>query len=429
MPPKGGAAAARSGSEAPLVAGSSAPSMSTGAPAGGFASSSTTPVGLASSVPSVYPRDSIRDVADQLGLTLRDNVASALASDVEYRLREVLQDASKYMRHAKRAQLRTSDIDAALRAKNIEPLYGYVLSSTGRSSLQSRAAASGPAFRRVVTPSGPIYHIEDEEIDFDKLLATGPIPTLGKGVGWAAHWLAVEGVQPAVPQNPSAHDLSLVNGGTDADAAGVGAGAGVLNGSKDSTFLVAGGAAVLPRTPITPSAAAAVAAVGSAGGANTVVKPLIKHVLPRELQLYYERITTAILTPPASADVPDVPNSAGADADADADADGEADLSAMSVDGLPKKTGTLSVQPSDSSTLHAYSTKSTGNAVRDAALASLRGDPGLHQLVPYLVQWVGERISYSLLDEQMLRQMLLVAHALVVNPHLHIDPYVSRRSW
>lgn len=71
----------------------------------------------------VYPKDSIRDAADALGLSgVRDQVLGALAGDVEYRLRDLLQDAAKYMRHAKRAQLRTSDIDAALRAKNVEPL-------------------------------------------------------------------------------------------------------------------------------------------------------------------------------------------------------------------------------------------------------------------------------------------------------------------
>lgn len=41
---------------------------------------------------SVYPVDSVVDVADQLGIpNLRPQVASALASDVEYRIRFVAQ--------------------------------------------------------------------------------------------------------------------------------------------------------------------------------------------------------------------------------------------------------------------------------------------------------------------------------------------------
>lgn len=70
---------------------------------------------------SVYPKDSVKDVAETLGIVnLRDNVAVALAADIEYRIRDIAQSASKYMRHSKRTQLTTGDIDSALREKNIE---------------------------------------------------------------------------------------------------------------------------------------------------------------------------------------------------------------------------------------------------------------------------------------------------------------------
>lgn len=70
---------------------------------------------------SVYPKDSVKDVAETLGIVnLRDNVAVALAADIEYRIRDIAQSASKYMRHAKRTQLTTGDVDSALREKNIE---------------------------------------------------------------------------------------------------------------------------------------------------------------------------------------------------------------------------------------------------------------------------------------------------------------------
>lgn len=55
---------------------------------------------------------------------LKDEVAAALASDAEYRVREIIQDASKFMRHSKRNTLSTEDINAALRLRNVEPLYG-----------------------------------------------------------------------------------------------------------------------------------------------------------------------------------------------------------------------------------------------------------------------------------------------------------------
>lgn len=70
---------------------------------------------------SVYPKDSIKDVAESLGImNLRDNIAVALATDVEYRIRDIVQSASKYMKHSKRSKMSTSDIDNALRQKNIE---------------------------------------------------------------------------------------------------------------------------------------------------------------------------------------------------------------------------------------------------------------------------------------------------------------------
>jgi transcription initiation factor TFIID subunit 6 len=36
--------------------------------------------------------------------------------------------------------------------------------------------------------------------------------------------------------------------------------------------------------------------------------------------------------------------------------------------------------------------------IRETAIASLRNDPGLHQLVPYLVAFIAEKVSVSLND-------------------------------
>lgn len=49
----------------------------------------------------------------------------ALASDAEYRLREIIQEATKFMKHSKRDKLTTGDINAALSLRNVEQLYGY----------------------------------------------------------------------------------------------------------------------------------------------------------------------------------------------------------------------------------------------------------------------------------------------------------------
>ena len=55
---------------------------------------------------SHVPEESIDAIASSLGCgALGKGVASALASDVEYRLRQVFQDAIKCMRHSKRTTL------------------------------------------------------------------------------------------------------------------------------------------------------------------------------------------------------------------------------------------------------------------------------------------------------------------------------------
>lgn len=62
------------------------------------------------------------------------------------------------------------------------------------------------------------------------------------------------------------------------------------------------------------------------------VQPLVKHVLSKELQMYYERITSAVL--------------------------------------------------------------SQDEILRATAISSLQNDPGLHQLLPYFVQLVAEKVRY-----------------------------------
>jgi transcription initiation factor TFIID subunit 6 len=103
-------------------------------------------------------------------------------------------------------------------------------------------------------------------------------------------------VQPAIVQNPTPADLKA---------------------SETATATASG-----------PSSS--LAAVSGADGVET--KQQVKHVLSKELQLYFERIVTAL-------------------------------------------------------------TNEEMDNVRETAIASLRNDPGLHQLVPYLVALIAEKVS------------------------------------
>lgn len=255
---------------------------------------------------SVYNHDSVKDVADSLGITnLSDDVAKTLAQDVEYRIHAIIQEASKFMRHAKRTTMRTSDISHALRVLNVEPLYGFAANN----SVKYQEAPLAPG-------QPPLYYIEDEEVEFEKLINM-PLPKVPREVTYTAHWLAIEGVQPAIPQNPPPIDTKAESTET--------------NGA----------------------------------GPEVTVKPLVKHVLSKELLLYFERIGKAVLD-------------------------------------------------------------ESNDTLRTAAVASLRNDPGLHQLLPYFVQFIAEKVTHNLKSLFSLNMMLQMSSALLDNPNLFIEPYVHQ---
>jgi transcription initiation factor TFIID subunit 6 len=146
-----------------------------------------------------------------------------------------------------------------------------------------------------------------------------------------AHWLAIEGVQPTIPQNPSTAEAR-------------------------SQELV----------PKGPGANPALAAL--AGNDNVSFKPHVRHVISKELVMYFEKIQSAVL---------------------DDNPDDEV------------------------------------RQLRNAALQSVRSDPGLHQLVPYFVNFIANQVTHRLDDTFTLRQMMELTAALLANDNLYLDPYAS----
>ena len=115
-----------------------------------------------------------------------------------------------------------------------------------------------------------------------------------------------------------------------------------------------------------PGANPALAAL--AGNDNVGFKPSVKHIISNELVLYFDKIQAAIL------------------------------------DDSP-----------DDEVLR----------LRQAALESVRSDPGLHQLVPYFVSFIATQITHRIDDVTVLRHMMELTSALVENPHVFLDPYVT----
>lgn len=127
---------------------------------------------------------------ESVGLSsVPEEAAKFLADEMSFILKEIIQDASKFMRHSKRHRLATKDIDSALRARKIEPLYGF----TSTEYIPWRYASGG---------GRELHFNEDHEIDLQELI-NKPTAKVPAPIKVRAHWLVIEGVQPNIPENPA----------------------------------------------------------------------------------------------------------------------------------------------------------------------------------------------------------------------------------
>ena len=286
------------------------------------------------------PQDTVKDVADSLGIgNISDDVLRSLAMDVEYRILEIVEQAVKFKRHAKREILTTDDIARALRVLNVEPLYGYQDGS---------ARCKDVSFSKVNASGGQtLFYLNDEEVDFDKLI-NEPLPKVPRLPTFTTHWLAIEGVQPTIPQNPSLNDIRMSQPPIVRGA--------IVTSVNDTSL----------QTSASEEKESQHISSIKPGQANEV-KPLVKHVLSKELQIYFEKVVSA-----------------------------------------------LTSKDQDDKAHH----------LRAAALTSLGSDTGLHQLVPYFIQFIAEQITHNLSDLDLLTTMLEMIYSLLSNEHVFLDPYI-----
>ena len=301
------------------------------------------------------PGESIKVIAQHVGIeSLADEVARALAPDVEYRLREVIQDACKFMRQSKRTELSTEDVNSSLIMRRCEPLYGF-------------PAGAGPIPFQEVPGHPELYIPVNKEIDLKDILAA-KLPRPPIAVNVVPHWLAVEGVQPLIPENPT--PLA-----TDDRTPG-------LRSAADAKLF---------RSPVVPADVKPppgahdpnVKSEPGADGTGAVIQPVVAHELSKELQLYFDRITAVVR--------------GGGER-------GEAPLLRAALESLATDSGLHQLMPYFTQFVQDEVAKSLRNMPRLKALVgtieALCGNPEihvelyLHQLMPTLITcMVAKRLS------------------------------------
>jgi transcription initiation factor TFIID subunit 6 len=247
--------------------------------------------------------ESVAIVAEELGVDA-EAVLSQVAGEVEYKLRLLVQDAAKFMQRSRRQRMMPRDVENALRVRGWPSIHGFGISDADKFKFLHNQG---------------VFFLEEEDVELGKVLDDSDKVFLPRKVplrpSFGIHWLAVDGVQPSVVENPHLHQ----------PAAGLSEGASELS---------------------------------SAPG---------KHLLSKELQVYYDKVVFAV------------------------------------VDAALGNRGAA-----------------------ESVYASLSLDPGLQPLMPYLSKFIFDQVNKSLNNLSLLQSVMRLARCVLVNPSLNKELYLHQ---
>ncbi len=342
----------------------------------------------------------IRAVAGTLdgGCPISEPAAASLAAHVELRMRQIVQDAVKLAHHAKRARITTEDINHALRLHSLEPLYGFSSNEPVRFVQQTQAAVDA-AKRKAESAMAKIQRANVRRMSesakaaatkrkaaaidaCDALRQVDPKCYFFFEPEVDLSQISLENL-PAPPVQPRLVSHWMVVNGVqpsvpqNVDACALdrvalvddAAAAAARLGDEEHIAAMAKGIAVT-------NSSAAAAGGGGGGGGDLGVQPLLSHTLSQELMLYFNNVTTVLADSSAS------PDSA---------------------------------------------------ARRSSVFRSLRRDPGLQQLVPYLSRWVIAQVTLALRQRPRppwllagLYSLMRAVNCMLSNSHIRLELYLHQ---
>jgi len=141
----------------------------------------------------LFPNQSIQFLADFNQCPhLSDEAIRYLTGEATGIVRFLLQDALKFTRKCRRTKMITEDFESAMKMRYLDPIIGFRLSN-GDLPFKSTTA--------VGTNHRDVQCLDDHEVQLDQII-TAPMPKVPLDISIRTHWLAIEGKQPTINENP-----------------------------------------------------------------------------------------------------------------------------------------------------------------------------------------------------------------------------------